>query len=483
MAPRARPVAAAAAALAGLTLLAARGGAPVAATIVNPVARQLDASDLNRAFQLTYSIKISDFLDGQVSEEEARPDPSDNDDDRCPLALTISGATEREDGVTTIPNTAIVQDGDQCEGPGEFVLIGPDVINQLDGETGTVAQVAALLRAEDANLASFVGRLFRYLVNKISDQRVKVGASTENDRECGRREVEGRTFIAAANVSEATSIGLGSGLSLGVGRYLITYTLESNPASAFDNPLCIYSGLADGVAAGGSNGGGNGSPNSGSEAVCFPAAATVELDSGATVAMADLAIGDRVRVAAGTGPAAFSEVFTFTHRKRTGLHPFVTATTASGHSLSTSPGHYVYVNGGLAPMQSVRVGDALDVAAAGVHSRVVAVATADQAGLFNPQTLAGDIVVGGVRASTYTTAVAPRLAAALLSPLRGLYRAGVTGGWLEAGGRGQLPRPLCGCCRSARAPRQARRRGRGGVRLSGAAALLGEVCLRIRVLG
>jgi len=438
MVPRARPAAATAAALAVAILLSARGGAPAAATIVNPVSRQLDVSDLNRAFQLTYSFKITDFLDGDISKEEGLPDPSDDDDDRCPMALTVSGATERQDGVTTILNTGIVQDGAQCEGPGRFVLIGPDVLSQLTEETGAIGQVVALLGGQDADAASLVGRLFEHFVDKIKTESVKVGAATEEDRQCGRREVDGRTFIAAANVSETVSVGPGSGLSLDAGRYLITYTLEGDPVSTLDNPLCIYTGLADGEAPSGS-GSGNGTNNASSdEGVCFPAAATVELDSGATVAMADLAIGDRVRVAAGTGPAAFSEVFTFTHRKRTGTYPFVTATTASGHALSASPGHYVYVNGQLAPMQSVRVGDALDVAAAGTHSRVVAVATAAQAGLFNPQTLAGDIVVGGVRASTYTTAVAPRLAAALLSPLRGLYRLGVTGGWLEAGGEGAI---------------------------------------------
>jgi len=436
MAPRVRPAAATAAALAGAILLAARGGAPAAATIINPVSRQLDVSDLNRAFQLTYSFKIKDFLDGEITKEEGRPDPTDDDDDRCPTALTFSGASEREDGVTTILNTGIVQDGDQCEGPGQFVLIGPDVLSQLNEETGAVGQVVALLGEENADAASLVARMFRYFVDKIANEDVKIGGATEDDRQCGRREVEGRTFIAAANVSETVSVGLGSGLSLEEGRYLITYTLESNPVSALDNPLCIYTGLADGEAPRGSGGGATGPSTD--EGVCFPAAATAELDSGATVSMANLEIGDRVRVAAGTGPNAFSEVFTFTHRKRTGTYPFVTATTASGHSLSASPGHYVYVNGHLAPMQSVRVGDALDVAATGTHSRVVAVATAEQTGLFNPQTLAGDIVVGGVRASTYTTAVAPRLAAALLSPLRGLYRLGVTGGWLEAGGEGAI---------------------------------------------
>jgi hypothetical protein len=55
---------------------------------------------------------------------------------------------------------------------------------------------------------------------------------------------------------------------------------------------------------------------------------------------------------------------------------------------------------------------------------VVAVAPADAgvAGLYNPHTLTGQIVVDGVLASCYTRAVHPAIARLLLSPLAMLYR-------------------------------------------------------------
>ena len=48
---------------------------------------------------------------------------------------------------------------------------------------------------------------------------------------------------------------------------------------------------------------------------CFPAAAQVELADGTSVTMAALKVGDVVRVqGSGTGAAAYSKVYMFTHR-------------------------------------------------------------------------------------------------------------------------------------------------------------------------
>ena len=46
-------------------------------------------------------------------------------------------------------------------------------------------------------------------------------------------------------------------------------------------------------------------------------------------------------------------------------------------------------------------------------------------GLYNPHTMDGDIVVDGTVTSTYTAAVAPSLAHAVLWPVRMLYALGV----------------------------------------------------------
>lgn len=70
---------------------------------------------------------------------------------------------------------------------------------------------------------------------------------------------------------------------------------------------------------------------------------------------------------------------------------------------------------------SVRIGDVLQLAN-GSDSPVVVVEDVSADGLYNPQTVDGNIIVDGIVASTYTTAVHPCVAhAALLAPIRFLY--------------------------------------------------------------
>ena len=44
-----------------------------------------------------------------------------------------------------------------------------------------------------------------------------------------------------------------------------------------------------------------------------------------------------------SGGTAFQTVFMFSHRDRAAVSEFVTLRTSSGHSLSASPGHYLWV--------------------------------------------------------------------------------------------------------------------------------------------
>lgn len=145
---------------------------------------------------------------------------------------------------------------------------------------------------------------------------------------------------------------------------------------------------------------------------CFPASATVQTSDGLRIRMDDLAVGDSVAV----GPVE-SQVFMFTHADRDGMHPFVRLTTSSGHALSLSGGHFLYANDILKRADSVSVGDKL-LLADGAASPVVDVRMTRERGLYNPQTLHGDIAVNGVVTSTYTAAVEPKVAHALLAPAR-----------------------------------------------------------------
>lgn len=164
------------------------------------------------------------------------------------------------------------------------------------------------------------------------------------------------------------------------------------------------------------------------EGVCFPADATVELENGFVIKMSEVAVGDVVKV----GVNDFSRVFMFTHKKADTTNQFVSLRTSTGEIELTS-GHYLYVNGALAAASTVNVGDSVTLAS-GAKTAVEAVGSVSRAGLYNPQTVSGNVVVNGVLASTYTTAVEPTFAHAVLSPFRMLANLGVTFTNLESGG-------------------------------------------------
>jgi Hint module len=149
---------------------------------------------------------------------------------------------------------------------------------------------------------------------------------------------------------------------------------------------------------------------------CFPASATVTVQDGSDKYMKDLQIGDKVLVAPGT----YSPVFMFTHKIAHVRSEFVRITTIDGNRISLSKSHYLYVDGLLQQAGTVRVGNTV-LLSCGRTTVVERVEYVVGKGLYNPQTLHGDIVVSGIIASTYTAAVEPATAHALLAPLRSLF--------------------------------------------------------------
>lgn len=201
-------------------------------------------------------------------------------------------------------------------------------------------------------------------------------------------------------------------------------------------------------------------------AACFPGTARVTLADGRVVPIAALRLGDEV-VSRPGGEA--SAVYLFTHRQPGGLHDFLrivaTPVVGSGgatpavaaltrnRTLTLSAGHYVYASavtagGGdgrgpvrLVTAHALRAGDRLrDVS--GADLAVVSVSPVSAAGLYNPHTLTGELVVDGVHVSCLTAAVAPRLATALLEPLRWAWRTGAGRGGLSGALHQTLPRQV-----------------------------------------
>lgn len=150
---------------------------------------------------------------------------------------------------------------------------------------------------------------------------------------------------------------------------------------------------------------------------CFPGNAMVRLRDGTSVTMSNLKVGDQVQVSAGV----YSSVYMFSHQRGDAVHPFVVLEfNESNVKFAATHGHLLYVNGMLSRADLVRPGDFVENAHGNIL-RVISVSLENRVGLYNPQTMHGDIIVDGVRASTFTNSVDSTVAHALLAPLRSVF--------------------------------------------------------------
>eukprot|EP00177_Eucheuma_denticulatum_P004183 GFKZ01007592.1.p1 GENE.GFKZ01007592.1~~GFKZ01007592.1.p1 ORF type:complete len:432 (-),score=71.52 GFKZ01007592.1:95-1390(-) len=163
------------------------------------------------------------------------------------------------------------------------------------------------------------------------------------------------------------------------------------------------------------------------EAACFPSEATVEMKSGEKKRMDELTVGDEVSV----GDGKFAKVFGFTHRDSGAVSEFVRLRTATGEALTVSPGHLVYADGVVVEAKEVQAGARMQVRAG--EGVVTVVTRVVKKGLFNPQTLGGEIAVDGFKVTTFTKAVNAGAGEALLAPVRALFRIGFEGAQMEKG--------------------------------------------------
>lgn len=192
---------------------------------------------------------------------------------------------------------------------------------------------------------------------------------------------------------------------------------EVNDGGTIVGPETTVDDDTSGAAVDDSSGDSTSSPDSDDGSACFPGDAKVTMESGETKLMNQLSVGDRVLTREGV-----SDVILFTHKEHTSRNEFLKLTTLKGQSLTVSSGHYVYLaDGQLSAASRLKIGDQLELMSDGA-SRIISIENVNEIGLFNPQTVSGSIIVNGVVASTYTTAIDPSLAhTALLAPVRWIY--------------------------------------------------------------
>lgn len=149
------------------------------------------------------------------------------------------------------------------------------------------------------------------------------------------------------------------------------------------------------------------------DGVCFPSTARVHMAGGHTIAMADLESGHDVMH---NEDGAHSAVFLFTHRNAQRSSRFLRLTTSCGHAVTMTRNHYVYAGDKLMAAGAVRVGDELRTISG--RCAVTDIEDVEGTGLYAPHSMHGDLVVDGIVVSGYSRAVAPRVAHALLVPVR-----------------------------------------------------------------
>lgn len=153
------------------------------------------------------------------------------------------------------------------------------------------------------------------------------------------------------------------------------------------------------------------------EKECFPGDAQVQTRGGVRIRMRELKLGDEVLV----GKDDYAEVFLWTHARNERWSLFVGVKRDSEEISWMSRGHLVETVDGIKMGQDIQIGDW--VKEIDGWKQVIWVGRKWMKGLYNPQTLSGEIVVNGLVCLTYTKTIRPQMARALLVPMRAIWKA------------------------------------------------------------
>lgn len=416
--------------------------------------------------QTALTPSVHSFVAADLGGVFSRILPTTDAGNSCPTSITHVTLPASSGGEVTVAHSTIVIDEVRCSSVGPLELVPETEVTDAD--------VRSLLGdfnndIKDSDIET--------LKNQI--QRVLRGVET-TPRTCGTRVIPtGTTVVFFSEEKDITFKDLLLGreykyMALGNAAKKLGCLYRSDPRRLPEvTPPALPSATPASVTPGGGTqnqivGDPTATPtpsptkakNDG-EGSCFPASARVTLESGESTHVGTLTVGSRVRVATDASVASstvsHSDVFVFSHRVTAPdvTYTFVNITSTAGASILLTPDHYLHLYGAsaaapsLITARSVKPGTAL-VAADGSRAVVMSVSTAVAAGLVNPHTLSGHLIVDGFQVSSYTAALHPSLAAAALAPLRWAYRlvggrVDVTGGLLHGGARwamraGWLPR-------------------------------------------
>ena len=319
-----------------------------------------------------------------------------------------------------IPHSTIVMDGKRC---GTLPANATD--KMLDGDSWTdffaYELVSSRWKAGRAQLTSafiaitekappvadVLSAFKNALGLKIASKHVFIAREADKPRVCGDIRVPLETFTILArvgnqgmDVSRFLRGGHGASVRLESDKaYHITFSPVTNESHRF----CPYAVKEHAKAY--------------PIRACLPADAMVRTTEG-DIRIDEVKIGDWVAYVDTHGKKKYTPVLMFTHRDAEWEGEFVEITMEGGEVLSITAGHFIDE---IMTAREVERGDRIRIAN-GSWAVVNSVEKVKKKGLYNVQTAAGTLIVGGVVISAYTEAFRPSAAHAALAPVRAVAR-------------------------------------------------------------
>lgn len=169
--------------------------------------------------------------------------------------------------------------------------------------------------------------------------------------------------------------------------------------------------------------------------LCFPATSRVLLESGASISMRQLRIGDKLRTLGANGETTASEVIAFLHKETHTQAEFYKLETSGGNAITLSPQHLIFRKENFSSPISVifaseiNLGNLLYVSSGSdfQYQEVTRITMVTEIGVYAPLTTQGTMLVDGVLVSCYATWPSHDAAHLAMAPLRAAYA--ITRAW------------------------------------------------------
>lgn len=159
--------------------------------------------------------------------------------------------------------------------------------------------------------------------------------------------------------------------------------------------------------------------------LCFPAISQVTMESGASISMSHLKVGDKVQTLGTNGESKFSEVITFLHKEIDAEAQFYNLKTKTGNSIKLSAHHLIFRKETNTSFISavfaseIKMGDLLILNGSGpIFDTVTQITHMTMKGVYAPLTRQGTLFVDGVLVSCYAHWPSHDAAHLVMAPIR-----------------------------------------------------------------